>query len=177
MISSDGDTRCDLQWTCQAGIDYPLQANEIIPRLYVADMYTATDAPTLERLRITHVVSVVTVSQLGDTYPYPPNVNHLNLPIDDGISSDIARYFDHAIKWIKKAMDEDESVNVVVHCMCGISRSPSIVMAYLMATQGMSLSDSLSHIKAKRKISCPNSGFMDQLTDYEEKLKGRAAGT
>jgi len=175
MIGSDGDTRCVLQWTCQAWVDYPLQANEIIPRLYVADMYTATDAPTLERLRITHVVSVVTVSELGDTYPYPPNVNHLNLPIDDEISSNMARYFDHAIKWIKKAMDEDESVNVVVHCMCGISRSPSIIIAYLMATQGMSLSDSLSHIKAKRKISCPNSGFMDQLTEYEEKLKGRAA--
>jgi len=174
MISSDSDTQCDLQWTCQWG-DYPLQANKIIPRLYVADMYTATDTPTLEHLRITHVVSVVTESELGDTYPYPPNVNHLNLPIDDEISSNIARYFDHGIEWIKKAMDEDESVNVVVHCMCGVSRSPSIIIAYLMATQGMSLSDSLSHIKAKRKISCPNSGFMDQLTDYEEKLKEGAA--
>jgi atypical dual specificity phosphatase len=168
------DTRCALQQICQTRLDYPLQANEIIPRLYVADMYTATDTPTLERLQITHVVSVITVLD-WDTQTYPSNIKHLNLPILDEIWSNMGRYFDHTVEWIKNAMDEDESANVVVHCKCGISRSPSVVIAYLMATQGMSLSDSLSHIKTKRKISRPNSGFMDQLTDYEKKLKEQVA--
>jgi len=171
MIDSDTRARCALRSYCQYWVDYPLQATEIIPRLYVTDMYTATDAPTLERLRITHVVSVVD----QETYPYPSNVKHLHLPIADEISSNMARYFDDVVEWIKNAMDEDESANVVVHCICGVSRSPSVVIAYLMATQGMSLSDSLSHIKGKREISCPNSGFIDQLADYEKKLKGRAA--
>ena len=44
----------------------------------------------------------------------------------------MACYFDHTIKWIKKAIDKDESVNVVVHCMCNINRSSSIIIAYLM---------------------------------------------
>lgn len=170
MIDSD---RCALQRICEYTASYPLQANEIIPRLYVSDMYTATDAPTLERLQITHVVSVVT--DIGTYYPYPPNVKLLHLPIIDTISSNIARYFDDAVEWIKNAMDEDESANVVVHCMCGVSRSPSLVIAYLMAARGMSLSGSLTHVKAKRRISDPNSGFLDQLADYEQKLMGRAA--
>jgi atypical dual specificity phosphatase len=89
----------------------------------------------------------------------------------------MACYFDDVVEWIKNAMDEDESANVVVHCVCGVSRSPSVVIAYLMATQGMSLSDSLSHVKGKREISSPNSGFIDQLADYEKKLKGHAAVT
>jgi atypical dual specificity phosphatase len=172
MIDSNSDTRSALRRTCQPPFwDYPLQANEIIPRLYVADMYTATDPPTLKRLQITHIVSVVHTSAL---HPYPSNLKHLNLPIEDRISSNMARYLDQAVEWIKNAMNEDESANVVVHCMCGISRSPSVVIAYLMATQGMSLTDSLSYVKAKRRISRPNSGFVDQLADYEEKLKGRA---
>jgi protein-tyrosine phosphatase len=50
-------------------------------------------------------------------------------------------------------MDEDESANVVVHCMCGIRRSPSVIIAYLMASQDMSLSDSLLHVKEKRMSS------------------------
>ncbi|KIM89326.1 hypothetical protein PILCRDRAFT_813256 [Piloderma croceum F 1598] len=158
-------------WVCP---DYLLQANEIIPRLYIADMYTATDAPTLERLRITHVVSVV-FDDFGNICTCPSNVKQLSLPIEDKSSSDMSRYFDRAVEWIQNAMDEDENVNVVVHCMCGISRSPTIVIAYLMATQGMSLSDSLSHVKTKRIISRPNRGFMNQLAYYEEELKGRAA--
>lgn len=34
----------------------------------------------------------------------------------------MACYFDHTIKWIKKAMDKNESVNVVVHYMCNIHK-------------------------------------------------------
>jgi atypical dual specificity phosphatase len=153
---------------------YPLQADEIIPRLYIADLYTATDAPTLERLRITHVVSVVKLDLdlgINTATTWPSNVKHLNLPVDDAMSSDMTYYFARTVEWMKNAMEEDENANVVVHCVCGVSRSPTIVVAYLMATQGMSLSDSLSHVKAKRVISCPNSGFMSQLADYEEELK------
>jgi atypical dual specificity phosphatase len=151
--------------------NHPLQANEIIPRLYIADIYTATDVSTLERLRITHVVSVV-FQEDEDTWP--SNIKRLSLPIKDTRLSDMSRYFDRSVEWIKNAMDEDENANVIVHCVCGISRSPTIVIAYLMATQGMSLSDSLSHVKEKRVISRPNGGFMDQLEEYEEELKGRA---
>jgi protein-tyrosine phosphatase len=61
-------------------------------------------------------------------------------------------------------MDEDVNVNVVVHCMCGVSRSPTIDIAYLMAIQDMSLSDSLSHVRAKREISYPNRGIYESAS-------------
>jgi len=105
---------------------------------------------------------------LEDIHTWPSNIKHLNLPIEDESSSDMSRYFDYAVEWIKNAMDEDENVDVVVHCMCGVSRSPTIDIAYLMATQDTSLSDSLLHVRAKREISYPNRGFMNQLADYEK---------
>jgi len=57
--------------------------------------------------------------------------------------------------------------------MVGMSRSPSVVIAYLMVTQEMSLSESLTHVRGKRRIVQPNHGFLDQLRCYEEKLKQR----
>jgi hypothetical protein len=36
----------------------------------------------------------------------------------------------------------------------------------------MSLSESLAHVKKKRTIVSPNTGFMLQLLKYEEELKG-----
>jgi atypical dual specificity phosphatase len=147
--------------------DFPLQANEIIPRLYIADMHTATDPITLEHLHITHIMSVIK----GLPITYPLRVQQTSLSISDHPWSNIGHHFDRAVNWIKSAMDADESARVLVHCMCGMSRSPSVVIAYLMGTQGMSLSASLAHVKARRAIVRPNFGFIEQLEEYERTLK------
>jgi len=61
----------------------------------------------------------------------------------------IGRHLNRAVEWIKNAMDADENAKVMVHCMCGKSRS----------------------VKAKRRIVSPNLGFMKQLKEYEGKLR------
>jgi atypical dual specificity phosphatase len=147
--------------------DFPPQASEILPRLYLSDMYTATDPITLKRLGITHVVSVVN----DPWHRYPPHIRHMRLPIHDLPTSDIGGYFDNCVAWMKRALDKDEDARVMVHCMWGMSRSASVVIAYMMATRRTSLSQSLVHVKGKRRVVRPNHGFLDQLKCYEEKLK------
>ena len=149
--------------------DFPPQASEILPRLYLSDMYTATDPITLSRLGITHVVSVIK----DPWYRYPSHIRHMCLPIHDLPSSNIGGYLDSCTAWIQRAMDEDENASVMVHCMWGMSRSASVVIAYMMATQGLSLLKSLTHVKGKRRIVRPNHGFLGQLICYEAKLKNR----
>lgn len=149
------------------GSDFPLQASEIIPRLYIADMYTATDDLTLESLGITHIVAVVQLPR-----PCPANLKQICLPLADEPWQHINHHLDRAVEWIKDAMDADENAKVMVHCMCGMSRSPSVVIAYIMATQeSPSLTETLAQVKAKRRIVDPNWGFMKQLKDYEGKLR------
>jgi hypothetical protein len=51
----------------------------------------------------------------------------------------------------------------------GISRSTSIVMAYLIATTKMTPHEALATVRSKRTIVRPNRGFMSQLQEYYSK--------
>ena len=57
---------------------------------------------------------------------------------------------------------------ILVHCMAGISRSPSVVAAYLMRAEGLSLADALAAIVSVRPIVSPNRGFLVQLAAWNE---------
>ena len=52
----------------------------------------------------------------------------------------------------------------------GISRSPTIVIAYLMKKLNLKLVDAYEKVREKRPIIAPNIVFMNQLMDYETKL-------
>ena len=57
-----------------------------------------------------------------------------------------------------------------VHCHMGISRSPSIVLAYLIEKKKMSYMDSIQFILQKRRVA-PRPFFLQQLKLYERILK------
>ena len=59
---------------------------------------------------------------------------------------------------------------VLLHCQAGVSRSPSITIAYLMAEQGRSLTDAFDYVKAKRNIISPNLNFMGQLYEFQQRV-------
>jgi len=46
-----------------------------------------------------------------------------------------------------------------VHCAAGVSRSASIVIAYLMKINHWTFENAYSFVKSKRKIIDPNFGF------------------
>ena len=48
----------------------------------------------------------------------------------------------------------------------GVSRSASVVCAYLIATSDMSAAAALAFVKARRGIVSPNIGFVRQLDAY-----------
>jgi len=55
-----------------------------------------------------------------------------------------------------------------VHCMAGVSRSPSVVIAYLMHSEKLSFDQALSLLKHARPVVEPNCAFIYQLQLFEK---------
>lgn len=117
--------------------------------------------------------------------------------VDDTRSDNIFRYFEGACRFISHHLHQaagrsqagsdtnasgkqrgDGSVlkdhtvkksgRVLVHCTLGISRSITIVAAYMMWRWGFCAARALRYIKEKRSTASPNEGFIDQLLVWEE---------
>jgi protein-tyrosine phosphatase len=59
---------------------------------------------------------------------------------------------------------------VLVHCMVGMSRSATSVLAYLMISRKMSAAEAIRTVRMHRDIH-PNEGFLQQLADLDNELK------
>ena len=60
---------------------------------------------------------------------------HLIVNAQDTAMFNIGEYMGQAIEFIRRCL---KTTNVLVHCMAGISRSATLVIAYLMTDKGMS---------------------------------------
>lgn len=63
---------------------------------------------------------------------------------------------------------------VLVHCMCGVSRSATLVVAYLMRAESMTLQTAFAHVKARRSMIAPNPHFARSLMALELELASQA---
>jgi len=148
---------------------YGPSATLILPRLYLSDFFTARDETEMTKLGITHMVSVME----NTPTTMPDVVRHL-VPIADRWNADILSHLDGTTEFIKAALAENEDNRVLVHCFQGISRSATVVCAYVIAqaANGMTAGEAIDLVRAKRSIICPNDGFRAQLAIYSERFVG-----
>ena len=60
---------------------------------------------------------------------------------------------------------------VFVHCYAGVSRSPTVCIAYLMKLHQWSLSQAYDYVKSRRPHISPNLHFMGQLLAFQKQLE------
>lgn len=82
--------------------------------------------------------------------------------------------FDEAIQFLEQC--EKDKERVLVHCMSGKSRSPAIVIAYLMKSKGWRLAQSYQWVKERRPSVELTQGVYQQLQEYEQKIYGPIDG-
>jgi protein-tyrosine phosphatase len=90
------------------------------------------------------------------------NVYILDLPEEP-----LSCHFIQCFEFIDEAL---KSGRVLVHCNAGISRSVSIVIAFLMSRRQKSLCEAMAQVKAARPRAQPNVGFVEQLKMYESNI-------
>lgn len=138
--------------------------NEILPRLYLGDIHMATNKEELARLGITDFITVETkrlqASELAQTVK-----NYLFFSVMDHPKQDILSHFETSNEFIETAL-KNPSNKVYVHCMAGISRSATLVIAYIMKTRSMNYSEAFEFVSQKRRVVDPNEGFVRQLVLY-----------
>ena len=94
-------------------------------------------------------------------------ISHKILPAEDYEEYELSVHFEESFDFIEKGLEKG---SVLVHCAAGISRSSTIVIAYLMKKNRWSVDDAFNFVKTKRKIISPNAGFMNQLRIYQKDL-------
>jgi len=134
--------------------------------------YSTNDDDILSEINIKVVISALTEEEyedymIGDQDFH--NIEWHRLVVDDDKDEKISQYFFEVHNIINKALAENK--NVIVHCAAGISRSSSLVIAYLMIENRWSYEEAYNYVKSKRSIINPNIGFVKQLKALEYRLK------
>uniref|UniRef100_A0A4W3K4M6 protein-tyrosine-phosphatase n=3 Tax=Callorhinchus milii TaxID=7868 RepID=A0A4W3K4M6_CALMI len=137
---------------------------EILPFLYLGSAYHASRLDFLDDLCIT---ALLNVSRNCAEY-FKGKYLYKFIPVEDNATADISSCFQEAIDFIDNV--RQEGGKVLVHCEAGISRSPTICLAYLMRSKQLRLEEAFDYIKQRRAAISPNFGFMDQLLQYESEV-------
>jgi len=93
--------------------------------------------------------------------------------ITDSESNDISVHFRTVTAFISRELKSGGKV--LVHCVAGVSRSVSLILAYLMKYHGYSARDAYVMVRSKRTIARPNDSFCLQLGQYEKSSAGRSS--
>lgn len=132
--------------------------------IYVSDWRTACLAD-LAALNIGLVVTAMTAEEL-DYYGIDAAIDFegaewLWVPVEDDDAEPIGQHFESVIEAIEKARAAGKSV--LIHCMAGVSRSPTLAAAWLMHHYAWTADRTVAYLKERRACVEPNAGFLRVL--------------
>lgn len=138
--------------------------HEILPRLYLGDISIATNKDEITRLGITDMITIeIKPLSTGDLAPTVKRYLYIN--VMDHSKQDILSHFETSNEFIETAL-KTPSNKVYVHCVAGISRSATLVIAYIMKTRSMNYQEAFDLVRHQRRVIDPNEGFVRQLALY-----------
>ena len=95
--------------------------------LYHGDLGHASDMQLLTSLDIRHIINTCDCPLEKEIMD---NFDVLWINIQDDFRTDVSRHFDETNKFLVLCKEKNEKV--LVHCQAGVSRSSSVVLAYLI---------------------------------------------
>lgn len=142
--------------------------SKIEENLYIGNRRGAADLSLLKAYQIRRVVQI----QNFDVQPFfPGQFNYLRFHMPDSPKSQISSMVSSALPFIAQGIALNEPV--FVHCDAGVSRSGSVIVAYLMASRGLNFEEAVAVAREARACIRPNRGFEMQLRELTlDSLRG-----
>ncbi|KAL3819296.1 hypothetical protein ACJIZ3_005201 [Penstemon smallii] len=141
------------------------ECSRILDHIYLGSDAIAKNREVLRQNGITHVLNCV-----GFVCPeyFKNELVYKTLWLQDCPSEDITSILYDVFDYFEDVREQNG--RVLVHCCQGVSRSTSLVIAYLMWKEGQSFDDAFQHVKAARGVTNPNVGFACQLLQCQKRV-------
>ncbi|KAL2343111.1 hypothetical protein Fmac_004396 [Flemingia macrophylla] len=144
---------------------YDKECSRIAEHVYLGSDTVAKSEELLRRHGITHVLNCV-----GFVCPeyFKTEFVYKTLWLQDSPSEDITSILYDVFDYFEDV--RQQGGRVLVHCCQGVSRSTSLVIAYLMWREGQSFEDAFHYVKNARGVTNPNMGFACQLLQCQKRV-------
>lgn len=142
-----------------------MSVSQITPTLFLS----GADAPHNAALVSQKGITLIVNATLSHACPAYPGVECVRVPVSDLPSARLGDHFDR----VAERIHSNRAGGTLVHCAAGMSRSPALVMAYLMRYRAVTLCQAHRWVQESRPYVRLNAGFWDQLLQYERRLYGK----
>lgn len=148
------------------------ECSRIADHIYLGSDAVAQNRELLRQKGITHVLNCV-----GFVSPeyFKSDLVYKTLWLQDTPSEDITSILYDVFDYFEDV--REQGGRVLVHCCQGVSRSTSLVIAYLMWREGQSFEDAFQYVKAARGVTNPNMGFACQLLQCQKRVHAVPSST
>ncbi|KAL4630251.1 dual specificity protein phosphatase 22-A-like [Arapaima gigas] len=137
--------------------------NKVVDGLYLGNIRDSENSEGLSRNGITHILSVY-----NNAKPVVEGMTYLCIQASDSSNQNLLQHFKKCIRFIHECRLSGGAC--LVHCLAGVSRSTTVVVAYLMTVTNYSWEECLCAVKAVRSFVGPNLGFQQQLQEFQMTL-------
>ncbi|RYE18795.1 MAG: dual specificity protein phosphatase family protein [Sphingobacteriaceae bacterium] len=147
----------------------------IVPNLYLGDIDDAANKWTVFSLNIDLIVNCTNHEKhYFKTVRDPKRIFYYRVPVNDDCKkkslTKMSSLLPSAVTKIHESIKNN--LNVLIHCHKGRQRSASIVTAYLMKHENMSLEEAVAYVKERRVVAfLPENNFESSLRLYEKSLQ------
>ena len=138
--------------------------------LYLGDV-SSSRFDVLEANGIRNIIRLYPRSHHDDLEYHQNGIRIQSIPLEDSSSNKMLPCLDQVLPWLEELRSRQE--RVLIHCQAGVSRSTSIVLAYLMLRERLTLREAHGVVFYQRPIIQPNDGFSRELLELDVKTHGQ----
>ncbi|VDD74924.1 unnamed protein product [Mesocestoides corti] len=145
---------------------YTARVSQILDFLYLGNARDSMNAKFMEEQGITHVINAT--CEHPNVFEKDGKIKYLRVAVHDTTLADLRPHFKPAIDFIDSA--RNSGGKVLVHCMAGVSRSATLVIAYLVTHSNLTVVEAYTLANHLRSVVGPSFHFLGQVERFRKTL-------